>query len=125
MMAQFKPVDLVKNQNIDFGKALSRYNRKEYHHIFPESFLKNRGLSRDKIFCVVNFCFLSSESNKKISNKFPSDYFNSIVPQEDYNSILDSNIIPVDRNIYNKDNYDSFLEKRSNLIIAKLDELCN
>lgn len=125
MMAQFNPVDLVKNQNIDFGKALSRYNRKEYHHIFPESFLKGRGLSRDEIFCLVNFCFLSSESNKIISNKSPSDYFSSIVPKEDYNYILDSNIIPIDRNIYNKDNYESFLDKRSNLIIAKLDELCN
>ncbi|MCD4841533.1 MAG: hypothetical protein K8R08_05945 [Methanosarcinales archaeon] len=125
MMGQFEPVDLVKNQKIDFGKALSQYNRKEYHHIFPESFLKSRALSKDKIFCVVNFCFLSSESNKIISKKSPSDYFNSIVPQDDFNSILESNIIPIDRNIYKNDNYDSFLEKRSNLIITKLDELCN
>ncbi len=125
MMAQYKPVDLIKNQKIDIGRALSQYNRKEYHHIFPEAFLKSRGLSRDKIFCVVNFCFLSSESNKQISKKSPSDYFSSIVPQEDYNSILDHNIIPIDRNIYKNDNYDYFLEKRSNLIITKLDELCN
>jgi len=125
MMAQFKPVDLIKNQKIDLEKALSQYNRKEYHHIFPESFLKDRDIPRDKIFCVVNFCFLSSESNKKITKKSPSDYFSSIVPQEDYISILNSNILPVDKNIYKKDDYGDFLDKRSNLIITKLDELCN
>jgi hypothetical protein len=125
MMAQFEPVDLIKNQKIDIGKALSQYNRKEYHHIFPESFLKDRDLPRDKIFCVVNFCFLSSESNKKITKKSPSDYLSSIVPPEDYVSILSSNILPVDKNIYKNDDYDDFLDKRSNLIITKLDELCN
>lgn len=125
MMAQFKPVDLIKNQKIDIGKALSQYNRKEYHHIFPESFLKDRNLPRDKIFCVVNFCFLSSESNKTITKKSPSDYFSSDVPQKDYISILNSNILPVDKSIYKNDDYDDFLDKRSSLIITKLDDLCN
>jgi hypothetical protein len=123
LMGQFEPVDLVKNRKVDTGKALSQYNRKEYHHVFPQAFLKNRGLAQDKIFCVINFCFLSSESNKRISRKAPSDYFFNIIPQDDYTAILNSNLLPVGRTIYQDDNYDDFLEKRANLLIAKLDEL--
>lgn len=125
LMAQFNPVDLIKNQTIDIGKALSQYNRKEYHHIFPEAFLKKRGLPKEKIYCVANFCFLSSDSNKKISRSSPSSYFINLIPQNDYENILEKNIIPVSKSIYQKDDYDDFLEKRSNLIIAKIDQLCN
>jgi hypothetical protein len=122
-MAKFSPVDLIKNQRVDIGKALSQYNRKEFHHVFPQAFLKKRGLSNDKIFCVLNFCFLSSASNKQISGKAPSDYFFSIIPQEDYTTVLNSNLLPVAKDIYQNDNYEAFTEKRANLFISKLDEL--
>jgi hypothetical protein len=125
MTAQFDPVDMIKNQKIDIGNALSKYNRKEFHHIFPEVFLKNRGLSMEKIYCVVNFCFLSSESNKKISKRSPSDYFMNLIPAADYNKILDSNLIPIAKSIYQKDDYEDFLERRSNLLIGKIDQLCH
>lgn len=122
-MAMFGPVDLVKNQKIDTGKSLSQYIRKEFHHVFPQAFLKTRGLSTEKIFCVLNFCFLSSDSNKKISRKAPSDYFFSIIPTEEYTTILNSNLLPVSKDIYKDDNYEDFIEKRANLFITKLDEL--
>lgn len=98
-LAHFDPVDLVKNQKVDTGKSLSQYNRKEFHHVFPQAFLKQRGLTQDKILCVLNFCFLSSGSNKRISKKAPSDYFFSIVPNEDYTTILNSNLLPVAKEI--------------------------
>ncbi|MCK4857972.1 MAG: DUF262 domain-containing protein [candidate division Zixibacteria bacterium] len=125
LMAQTSPVDLVKNQKIDIGSALSHYNRKEYHHVFPRAFLKERALSPDQIFCVLNFCFLSSDSNKRISGKSPSDYFFNIVPKDKFTDVLSSNLLPIDKSVYKSDNYSQFLEKRASLIIAKIDEVTN
>lgn len=125
LMAQLSPVDLVKNQKIDIGTSLAQYNRREYHHVFPLAFLKKRGLSHDKIFCVLNFCFLSSDSNKAISKKSPSDYFFSLVPEQDFNSVLRSNLLPINKSLYRDDNYDEFIEKRASEVLAKLDELSN
>jgi len=125
LIAKQSPVDLVKNQKIDIGMSLAQYNRKEYHHVFPQAFLKGRGLSHDNIFCVLNFCFLSSDSNKAISKKSPSDYFFSLVPEKDFNEILNSNLLPINKDIYKSDNYEKFKERRANDILAKLDVLTN
>lgn len=125
LLGQYNPHDLIKNQKIDTGRSLSQYNRKEYHHIFPQAYLKKQSVPDEKIFNVLNFCFLSSDSNKIISNKTPSDYFFNSVPTESYIEVLNSNILPVDKNIYRTNNYDDFLDKRANLIISKIDELAN
>lgn len=124
LLAQSEPVDLLKNQKIDIGKALSHYNRKEFHHVFPNAYLQGKGLKQDKIFCVANFCFLSSESNKKISNKAPAEYFSKI-PSDEFQNILTANLLPVDKTLYQENNYDDFLEKRATIIINKLDVLSN
>lgn len=123
LMAQFGPKDLIKNQKIDIGKSLAQYNRKEYHHIFPEAFLKNRGVSVDRIYSVLNFCFLSSDSNKAISKKSPSDYFFTLIPQDTFSEIVSSNLIPLKKDIYQDNDYDAFLDNRASFVLSKLDSL--
>ena len=44
LMSQKSPLNLVNGNKIDPGSALSKYNLKEYHHIFPRIFLKNKGI---------------------------------------------------------------------------------
>ena len=121
LMAKQNPSDLVKNQKIDIGRSLAQYNRKEYHHVFPQAFLKSRGVTHDNIFCVLNFCFLSSDSNKAISKKSPSDYFFSLVPENEFNEILGSNLLPINKDIYKSDDYEKFKERRANEVLTKLD----
>jgi hypothetical protein len=121
LVAKQNPKDLLKNQKIDIGKSLSQYNRKEYHHVFPQAFLKKRGVSDDNIFCVLNFCFLSSDSNKLISKKSPSDYFFNLIPENDFNEILTSNLLPIKKTIYENNDYDLFKERRANELLTKLD----
>jgi len=117
--------DLVKGTKVDLDKALSEYNRKEYHHVFPNAFLKKQGHSRDKIFSIVNFCFLPSDSNKKISRKSPSDYFFKLIPQDKFDDILKSNLLPISKDTYKNDEYMTFLEKRAALIISNIDAKTN
>ena len=122
-MAQYAPVDLVKNVKVDLTKALSEYNRKQYHHVFPNAFLKGLGYPQGKIFSLMNFCFLPADSNKKITSKKPSDYFFNLVPQANFNEILQSNILPLKKDLYHTDNYNDFLERRAELVLTELDKL--
>ena len=123
LMAQSSPLDLTKNQAVDLGVSLAQYNRKEYHHVFPQAFLKTKSVAHDKIFCVMNFCFLPSDSNKAISKKAPSDYFFNLIPGAHFKEILESNLIPLDTSLYKNDNFDVFLDKRASEVISKLDSL--
>lgn len=122
LMAQFSPRDLAKNVKVDLDNALSTYNRKEFHHVFPNAFLKKKGFTTNQIFSLVNFCFLPSDSNKQISKKSPSDYFFSIIDQTEFNKILESNLFPLDKAIYLKDDYLKFQERRAELILNELAE---
>lgn len=125
LMAQKQPLDLVKNTKIDIAISLSKYNRKQYHHIFPNAFLKKQGFPPEKVFSLTNFCFLPADSNRYISNKSPSDYFFSTIPQQNFNEILLSNLIPLTKDLYATDNYNDFLDKRAELIINELDAVTN
>ncbi|HVO60495.1 MAG TPA: DUF262 domain-containing protein [Terriglobales bacterium] len=120
LLGQLQPRNLVNGVAIDVDVALSKYNSKEYHHIFPRAFLKERGIPDTKIGSICNFCYLPSDSNKKISKRAPSDYIFNIVPSGQRHLILQSNLMPIDLDIYLKDDYDAFLSKRASLALEHL-----
>ncbi|MFA7259485.1 MAG: DUF262 domain-containing protein [Aeromonas bestiarum] len=118
LSAQYNPLDLTNGCTIDIGNSLAAFNRKEYHHVFPNSFLSKKGESKPKRFSVANFCFLPSGSNKKISNKSPSDYFNKIIPEQEKIKILESNLLPIETEIYESDDFNEFLKQRANILLS-------
>jgi hypothetical protein len=120
LMAQFHPKDLIKNIKVDLDKALSKYNRKEFHHTFPNAFLRNEDFLKHEIFSLMNFCFLSSDSNKKITNNKPSFYFFNLIDKESLNSILESNLLPLDKKVYEEDDFKIFLERRAELVMSEI-----
>jgi len=121
LLAQKNPQNLVNGNIIDLGVALSEYNAKEYHHIFPRAFLKTKGMEINEIKSLCNFCFLPADSNKTISGKAPSDYIFNVVPSRAYSRILNSNLMPLRKEIYQKNQYGIFLGKRAELILQYLD----
>ncbi len=123
LLAQKAPLDLVTGTKIDINVALSKYNAKEYHHVFPKAYLKKLGVSSDKINSLCNFVFLSASSNKRISEKMPSDYFINIIPKSHYLDIVQTNLIPIKKEIYEENDYTKFLTERSGLIIQAVDAL--
>lgn len=126
LMADNNPKDLTNGSNVDVGLALSTFNRKEYHHIFPRNFLKkNFNLETAEINKLANFCFLPSASNKLISDKAPSDYFPTLIPQNQLNDILKSNFLPLDTDIYQNDNYTQFASERAQLLFDAAKEKIN
>jgi len=85
--------------------------------------LKKREVTQERINSLCNFCFLTADSNKKISAKSPSEYFTELIPQGEFAKILESNLMPLKKDIYEKNDYDSFLVKRAEAIISFLDKL--
>jgi hypothetical protein len=123
LLAQKAPLNLTNGAVVDLGEALSGFNRKEYHHIYPKAFLAKRGVATDKINALCNFCFLPAGSNKKISQRQPSDYIFNLVPAESRKQILESNIMPLRMEVYSEDNYDEFINRRAELIGQLVDSL--
>jgi hypothetical protein len=121
LLAQNTPLSLLNGNKIETATALSEYNSKEYHHIFPRAYLKKREFPAEKINSLCNFCFLPADANKKISNKAPSDYFSTMVPAAKFSDIATSNLMPIKKELYEKNDFDEFLQQRSQLIMQFLD----
>jgi hypothetical protein len=68
------PKDLLTGQSIDTKAALAWENAKEYHHFFPQEFLKRRAEKPARINSLANIIMLTSSSNKQVSSRAPSDY---------------------------------------------------
>ena len=122
LLAQKHPRNLVDGRVVELGIALSAFNRKEYHHIFPQKHLKGKSISTNKVNSLCNFTFLPSESNKIISSKSPSEYIFNI-NNDILSDVLNTNLMPLDKEIYRKNNYENFLEERAIAIKQFLDSL--
>jgi hypothetical protein len=83
ILAYQKPLDFISGQTIDVSRALSWQNGKEFHHFFPQAYLKATGVSQSKASSLANMVYLSSASNKTISDRAPADYLKDLMMQDD------------------------------------------
>lgn len=123
ILAMNRPRHFENNNFIALDKKiLSEFNSPEKHHIFPRAYLK---ASENKFIphLLMNFCFIPSELNLKISDKKPSDYFGKFKEANpEFEEALQSHLIPNDENIWEND-YEAFISKRAELIFEKIKEL--
>ena len=111
-----KPRNLTNGAAIDVGVALSEYNSKEFHHIFPRSFLKEQGVATELINSLANICMLSASENKKIGARAPSQYVAELKAElgEEFDDVMQSNLIPPSAVKHMmREEYAQFLEARS------------
>lgn len=96
LLASASPRNLVNGSAIDTAKALSTYNRKEFHHVFPQAYLRGRGVPIEETNSLVNFCLLAAEQNKLISDRPPAEYIPEIEQAlgNQFIPVLESNLIP-------------------------------
>ncbi|BAO90658.1 DUF262 domain-containing protein [Caballeronia cordobensis] len=113
MLANNDARSLLSGKNIDLDKVLQRYNRSEFHHIYPRAFLRDAGKSDTVINSLGNFCFLSAAENKNIGRKKPSVYINDLVAghEEERDATLASAFC--DKADFN-DDFETFLTARCN-----------
>jgi hypothetical protein len=126
LLAFNQPIDLLTGQKIDIAKAIHYANSREYHHFFPRDYLIGKGTSTRRANLLANFVMLTADSNKKISNRAPSDYLKSVEAAlgPDLKTALESNLISDAAYAAAKiDDYDTFLTERANTIYARTREL--
>ena len=131
LLAENNPNDLLNGQPIIISRTLSKYNRKECHHIFPKEYLKRKSFTEKIANNICNICLLPSSINRDISydpsskyllnNNNQQDLFKSPKASNeiDLKSILDSNLLPNDIEIYEKNLYEKFLDEREDILMQR------
>ena len=88
----------------------------EVHHIFPKAQLYKRDYYRSEVNALANFCFLTGDTNREISDKRPELYFPAV--EAAHPGALASQWIPMDEQLWTMDRYRDFLEARRELLAA-------
>ena len=91
-----------------------KMNALQVHHIFPKARLYRAGYQKSEVNAVANYCFLTMDTNLQISAKPPSEYFPEV--EAKHPGALESQWIPMDRELWELDNYPRFLEARRRLL---------
>lgn len=122
LLAFYEPKDFQNNGKVILDNSwLKVANSKNYHHFFPKSYLKNRGIGNEN--SIVNITLVGSDLNKrKISAKAPSIYIQDFMDENDglSKSIKSHLIDNIDDFGIHSDDYSVFLEKRSTAIYDAL-----
>jgi hypothetical protein len=118
----FEPKDFQDNGKVILDNSwLKLANSKNYHHIFPKSFLKKTNQYNEN--SIVNISLVGAELNKnKIRAKAPSIYFNDFNDENvSLKLTLKSHLINgIDEFGLSSDDYSVFLQKRSEWIYQEL-----
>jgi len=93
---------------------LGKTSSLEIHHIFPKSKLYARKYSRNEVNALANFTFLTKQTNLKVSNQDPKDYFPFYETKHPHT--IFSHWIPADTTLWEYENYKDFLTVRRQLL---------
>ena len=111
------------------GASHDNLARREYHHLFPVAHLKRQytDIPDSRIFSALNCALVTWRTNRAISDKEPEKYLTerrkTIDPgEEEIQKRLESHLIPY-REMVDGD-YDSFLQKRADIVHDTVRKLC-
>ena len=93
---------------------LGRGCRLHVHHIFPKAQLYGRGHGRWEVNALANFCFLTAETNQKISARPPAEYMPEV--EMGLPGALASQWVPAETALWQLDRYEAFLQARRELL---------
>jgi hypothetical protein len=107
------------------NEMLGKLSGLQVHHIFPRAHLYQHGYARPEVNALANFMFLTQETNLDISNRSPEEYLEEVAGK--HPGALESQWVPMDRELWKMENYREFLEARRKLLAEAanrfLDEL--
>jgi hypothetical protein len=113
VLANKGPRSFISGTLVDLGPVLQAYNREEFHHLMPRSFLKSQELSTTDINRLANFAIISAVDNKTLSGDAPSIYRKKM-PADAIDDILASAVCP---NSLFDDDYDAFISARAKALV--------
>lgn len=83
----------------------------QHHHIFPKSLLRQQNHEQKEINEIANLAFIGGRTNRRILNKEPINYLENIV-ETSGEETLQSQLIPLDRKLWQLSSYQDFLAWR-------------
>ena len=95
----------------------------EVHHIFPKALLYKRDYDRSEVNALANFCFLTGDTNRDISDTPPDEYFPAV--EAHHPGALASQWIPLDERLWKIENYRDFLAARRELLAKAANDALN
>ena len=111
------------------GSTVTRENilKREYHHLFPNARLKEKGLSDREIFCSLNNALVTWKTNRTISDKEPELYLSERrdgtgLGEDEIRYRLKTHLIPYEE--MTAGDYGSFLSKRAEMVYEAMISLC-
>jgi hypothetical protein len=126
-LAAMRPRNLTTGAMIDTAVALSRYNKKEYHHVYPRAYLKRTKISGEHN-AIGNICILTAYENNRVSDEDPNKYLPQCVMDlgPSASDVFRSNVLPDPKQFdYAAADYSRFLQVRSTLVARVVDRLCS
>lgn len=125
-LAARHPCNLTNGGHIDPAIALSIYNKKQFHHIFPRAYLKRIRAGADDNL-LINICMLAAAGNNAISDANPNDYLPLCATRlgKSADAVFASNLLPIPSSFdYSAATYEEFLEARAEVVTDFITSLC-
>lgn len=116
---------------------------REYHHLFPESLLRDANVPNDRISLAVNCALIEQQTNRAISNDDPITYLkerseNISLGEDELRRRLKTHLIPhkalsvgysglddADRRSQMQSDYETFVESRATILENAARRVCN
>jgi hypothetical protein len=127
MLALNGPRNLTNGVAIDPAQALSIYNQKEFHHIYPRAYLKTNNIVGEHN-AIVNYCMLAASENKTISDDNPNSYLPGCVAGlgTSASAVFASNLLPDPATFdYKTAKFADFILSRAPILTAHAVKLCD
>lgn len=121
------PRNITNGSRIDSSVALSSYNKKEFHHVYPRAHLKRQGIVKDDNL-LINISMLAAAANKEISDKDPNVYLPDCITKlgSTADTVFASNLLPPPSTFdYSTASYSDFLAARLTIVEKFVGELCD
>lgn len=102
--------------------SLTHQGRSHYieaHHVHPKSLLQRANIDAKQINEVANCAFIGGATNRWISNRPPSVYLPQVIAERGEDE-LRRHAIPLDRDLWEIENFERFLEARRELLSSAI-----
>jgi len=96
----------------------------QFHHIFPKSLLKEK-YDQKEINEIANLAFIGGKTNRQITNKEPINYLEKEIVEKRGEEALTSQLISLDKNLWEISNFQDFLSDRRKTIAEAINKFMN
>lgn len=125
-LAACNPRNVTNGVAIDVADALSIYNQKQFHHIFPRAYLKRNAVPGNHN-AMANICMLAASENSEIRDDDPGIYLPKCAKAlgKQARVVFAANLLPDPREFsYSAATFKDFSARRAQLISTVIEALC-